>query len=84
MSEFDDAVFQRLCELKNAVQNVARPADFSALPLSLDELVYSLQRLQQLGFCYILPYPKYATCDFQTFAVEIYFEAIDDFLGSGQ
>ena len=83
MNDFDELVFQRLCHLKNAGRAVAQQTEFMDLGISLDELVYSLKRIQLMRFCYILPYPQFATRDFQSFAVEIYADAIDEFLGGG-
>ncbi len=84
MSDYDEPVFQRLCHLKDRKQTVAQQTEFLDLGILIDELVYSLWRLQSKGFCYVLPYPQYAMRDFQTFSVEIYFSAIDEFLGGGQ
>jgi hypothetical protein len=83
MNDFDELVFQRLCHLKDAGQMVAQQTEFMDLGIPLDELVYSLKRMQMMKFCYILPYPQFATRDFQSFAVEIYADAINGFLGSG-
>ena len=83
MNDFDDLVFQRLCHLKDAEQTVAHQTEFEDLGISVDEVVYSLKRLQRMRFCYVLPYPQYAERDFQSFSVEIYAEAIHNYLGSG-
>lgn len=84
MSDYDEPVFQRLGHLRNRKQTVAQQTEFLDLGFSTDEQVYSLRRLQSKGFCYVLPYPQYAMRDFQTFSVEIYFDAVNEFLGGGQ
>src|SRR3954447_12709330 len=83
MNDFDELVFQRLCHLKNARKTVVQQKEFMDLGISLDELVHSLKRMQVMRFCYVLPYPQFATRDFQSFAVEIYADTIDEFLGGG-
>jgi hypothetical protein len=80
MNDFDELVFQRVCHLKDAGQAIAQQTEFTDLGIPLDELVFSLRRLQMMRFCYVLPYPQFAARDFQTFSVEIYADAIDEFL----
>jgi hypothetical protein len=80
MNDFDELVFQRVCRLKDAGQTIAQQTEFIDLGIPLDELVFSLRRLQMMRFCYILPYPQFATRDFRSFSVEIYADAIDEFL----
>ena len=79
-ANYDEAVLQRIFELADAGQLSGQPRDFTALNLSINSLVESLQRLDRLGIFHNLHTRKSYRDEsgWYTFAIEIDPEALEE------